>query len=89
VQSQFADQKPVTCLLLQDAIEWRFHVTSSTDTLRHICRDMPGVKRLVGLPMDRAWMTCDQTALADFFDELEAVIDRIPAAFAYYVDESS
>jgi hypothetical protein len=34
-------------------------------------------------------MTCDQSALADFFDELEAVIDGIPAAFVYNVDESS
>jgi hypothetical protein len=37
--------------------------------------------------MDRAWTTCDQSALADFFDELEAVIDGIPAAFVYNVDE--
>jgi hypothetical protein len=33
-------------------------------------------------------MTCDQSALADFFNDLEAVIDGIPAAFVYDVDES-
>jgi hypothetical protein len=59
------------------------------DTLRHICRDMPGVKRVVELPMGRAQMTCGQSALANFYDELEAVIDGIPAAFVYNVDEGA
>jgi hypothetical protein len=38
--------------------------------------------------MDRARVTCDQSALADFYDELEAVIDGIPAAFVDNVDKT-
>jgi hypothetical protein len=39
--------------------------------------------------MDRVQVTCDQSALADFYNELEAGIDGIPAAFVDNVDESS
>jgi hypothetical protein len=49
---------------------------------------MPGVKRVVELPMDRARVICDQNTLADFYDKLGAVIDGIPAAFVYHVDQS-
>jgi hypothetical protein len=38
--------------------------------------------------MDHAGVTCDQSALTDVYDGLEAVIDGIPAAFVYNVDET-
>jgi hypothetical protein len=87
VQAQFAEKKPVIYRLIQDAIKWRSQIELSADTLRYMCRDMPDVKRLIGLPMDNSRVHCDQRAVADFYDELEAVIDGIPAEFVYNVDE--
>jgi hypothetical protein len=39
--------------------------------------------------MDRARVTWDQSALADFDDELEAVINGVPTAFVDNVDETN
>jgi hypothetical protein len=88
VQARFTEKKPVTYRLLQDAIEWHFKISMLTDRLRHICRDMPGVKRVVELPVDRARIQYDQNAIAAFYDELEAAIEGPPAEFFYNVDES-
>jgi hypothetical protein len=49
---------------------------------------MPGVKSVIGLPMDRSRVHSDQTALAGFSDELEPVINETPAAFTYNLDKS-
>jgi hypothetical protein len=38
--------------------------------------------------MDRSRVTRDQIALGDFYDPLEDVIDGIPAAFGYNVNET-
>jgi hypothetical protein len=38
--------------------------------------------------MDRARVQCHQNAIAEFWDELEAVIEGIPAEFVYNVDVS-
>jgi hypothetical protein len=46
------------------------------------------VKRVVGLPIDRARVQCDQNAIAAFYDELEVVIEGIPAEFVYNINES-
>jgi hypothetical protein len=88
VQAQFAEQKPVTHQQLQDAIEWYFQISKPTDTFRYICRGMPGLKRVVGPPMERFHVHCDQSATPAFYDELKAVIEDIPAEFGYYIDES-
>jgi hypothetical protein len=48
---------------------------------------MPGVKSVIGLPMDRSCVHFDQTTVAGFDDELETVIHETPAAFIYNLDE--
>jgi hypothetical protein len=48
VQARFTEKKPVTYHLLQDAIEWHFKISLPTDRLRHTCRDMRGVKSMLG-----------------------------------------
>jgi hypothetical protein len=88
VQARFVERKPVTYRLLQDALEWRFKISMRADTLRHICRGLPGVKSVVGFPMERDRVHCDQDAITAYYDELEGVIDGIPAEFVYNIDES-
>jgi hypothetical protein len=82
-----AEYKRITYRLFQDAIEWRFEASMVTDTLRHICRSMPGVKSVIGLPMESTRVHCDQDAVVAFYDELEAVIKDIPAQFVSDIDE--
>jgi hypothetical protein len=62
VQVRFTEQKPATDRLLQDTIEWHFNFSMSIHMLRHVCKNMPGVKMVVGLPMDRARVQCHQNA---------------------------
>jgi hypothetical protein len=38
--------------------------------------------------MDYTRVQCDRNAIAAFYDELEVVIEGIPAEFVYNVDES-
>jgi hypothetical protein len=38
--------------------------------------------------MECLCVQCDQSAVAAFYDELEAVIENIPAEFVYNIDES-
>jgi hypothetical protein len=49
---------------------------------------IPEVKSVIGIPMETERVECNQGHVADFYDELEAVVDGIPAAFVFNVDES-
>jgi hypothetical protein len=88
VQRSFAAKTPVSYRLLLDGIEANFGISLSPDTMRHICRTMPGVKSVAGIPMERERVQCDQEAVTGFYDEFEAVCQDVPAAFIWNMDES-
>jgi hypothetical protein len=88
VQANFAEKTPVSYSLRLDEIQLLYGVSLRVDTLRHICRVLSGVKTVAGIPTEKQRVQVDQQTVADFYDELEAMIDGIPAAFIWNMDES-
>jgi hypothetical protein len=88
IQWNFAEKAPVSYRLLLDEIQLLFGLSLRPDTLRHICRTLPGVKSVSGIPMETQRVLCAQEDIAGFYDELEAVCEGIPAAFIWNVDET-
>jgi hypothetical protein len=84
----FQHQEPVSYQMLLEGLQRRFGINLLSDTLRHICRTMPGVKSVRGVPMDKNRVHCDQAAVAAFYDELEAVVEEVPAEFIWNIDET-
>jgi hypothetical protein len=58
------------------------------DTLRHICRISPGVKTIAGVPVEAERVTVEEGTSAAFCDELEGMIEDVPAAMILNIDES-
>jgi hypothetical protein len=49
------------------------------DTLQHICQTIREVKAVIGIPIKRERVQCDQGKVAELSDEFEAVLDGILA----------
>jgi hypothetical protein len=74
--------------LLIDEIQLLFSISIRADTHRHVCRTLPGVKTVDGIPVDKARVTCDEGKVADFYTYLGAMIEDVPAEFIWNVDEA-
>jgi hypothetical protein len=88
VTNRFTEKKPVSYLEIMDALQYFFQIGLSADTTRHICRTIPGVRSIWGIPMEGTRVEVDPAKIEDFYDELEALIEDVPAAFIFNMDES-
>jgi hypothetical protein len=88
IADHFSRQTSVTDSFLLDAVQYFFGIELLTATLRHICRTLPGVKTVPRVPMESSRVHVDGTAVSACHGELEAVLEGVPAAFIYNVDEA-
>jgi hypothetical protein len=88
VSSYFEVKTPISYRMLVDRIQQHFGISLRPDTLRHICRTVPGVKSVTGINMERERVQCNQESVAAFSDGFEAICEDITAAFVWSMDES-
>jgi hypothetical protein len=79
---------PVAHRVLLDSFWYFFGLGLLSDALRHIYRTFPGVKSTAGVPMKAERVAIDETMIAAFYDELEGMIEDVPAAMIFNTDES-
>jgi hypothetical protein len=70
----------MTYNFMLDAVQYFFGIPFLADTLQHICRTLPGVKRVPAVPMESRRIHMDGEEITSFDDELEAVLEEVRAA---------
>jgi hypothetical protein len=78
----------MTYSFLLDAVQYIFVIEVLADTWHHICRILLGVKTVPRVPMESSRVHVDGAAVSAFYDELEAVLEGVPATFISNVDDT-
>jgi precorrin-2 methylase len=84
----FARRAPVAYSFILDSLLYFFGICLLLDTLRYICRTLPGVKTIAGVPMEAERVAADEATITAFSDELEGMIEDVPAVMIFNIDES-
>jgi hypothetical protein len=88
VTSHVRERRPLTYAELLDLLQYNHRIILSGDTLRHIVRDMPQIKSIVGTPMEAERVAVDPATIEDWYRVLAETIDGIPREFVCNVDEA-
>lgn len=88
VKAEFERRNPVTYDYLIDIIQYRFDISIKADTLRHIVRAHAEIKTVQGRPMERQRVLADQEQIDRWYDLLDSLIEEVPGAFIFNVDET-
>jgi hypothetical protein len=88
VTDAYNRRAPVSILYLIEQIEYFFDVSVSQNTMAHILRNMPDVKLVTGVPMDKHRVMADPHAINDFYTNIRTLLMGIPRAFVVNMDES-
>jgi hypothetical protein len=88
IEDGYSQRKPVTYFEILDALQYRCRTVISSDTLRHIVRALPGVKTVIGVPMEAERTAVDPAEIDRWFDDLTREIEGVPRQFILNVDET-
>ena len=66
----------------------KFNFDITLDTLRHIVYRFPDFKTVTGVPMDKSRVMVDIHSIAEYFMGIKSIINNIPSAFIFNLDES-
>jgi hypothetical protein len=88
IEDGYSERKPVTYFEILDALQYRCKTSISSDTLRHIVRTLPGVKTVIGVPMEAERARVDPAEIDHWFDDLTRAIEGVPRKFIFNVDET-
>jgi hypothetical protein len=88
ITSRFAERKPITYAEIVDLLQYQHNLIITADSLRHIIRDMEGIKSIIGIPMEAERVAVDPTEIEAWFRELAIEVAGIPRAFVLNVDET-
>jgi hypothetical protein len=83
-----ARREPISRVYLIEQIQFFFNISVSRDTMGHIVKQMPTVKLVEGIPMDRSRLMGDPQAIDDFDANIRTLIIDVPRAFVFNMDES-
>lgn len=88
INTRYAEHNPTTYDDILDLCLYLFHKTVLPDTLRHaLCRHQ-SVRTVTGVPMERERVEVDPADIDTFYDELATLLQGIPGAFIFNIDES-
>jgi hypothetical protein len=87
-RSRFESRNPITDAELLDLLQTHHDVSLSADTLRHIIRNLEGVKSVIGIPMEAERVSVDPAEIEAWFTELAAEVADVPRDFVLNVDET-
>lgn len=88
IYTKFENKEPVSFDFLLDALDYTFGTVISPDTLRHFCRALKGIKVITGIPMDNKRVDVDQDHIAQYYEELKEMTEKVPAKFIFNIDEA-
>jgi hypothetical protein len=80
--------RPITYTELLDTLQYDHETVLSSDTLRHIVRNLPQVKSIVGIPMESERVAVDPEAILAWYGEVAVAIEGVPRRFVFNVDEA-
>jgi hypothetical protein len=88
VADAYARREPISLVYLIEQIQFFFNISVSRDTMGHIVKQMPTVKLVECIPMDRSRVMADPQAIDDFYANIRTLIIDVPRAFVFNMDES-
>jgi hypothetical protein len=88
VADAYARREPISLVYLIEQIQFFFNISVSRDTMGHIVLQMPTVKLVECIPMDRSRVMADPQAIDDLYANIPTLIIDIPRAIIVNMDES-
>lgn len=88
IDERFQNKRPITYDMLIDEIQYNFHIEVKLDTMRHICRALPNVKTVRGIPMEKSRVEASPEDIKKYYKELDQAIHDVPGAFIFNIDEA-
>jgi hypothetical protein len=88
INDRFHAHQPITYAEILDLLQYHHSTVLSSESLRHIIRNMPSVKSAIGIPTEAERVSVDPTAIDQWYAELERRVTGIPRQFVFNVDET-
>jgi hypothetical protein len=88
VNDAYTKRQPVSIVYLIGQIQYFFDITVSQNTMAHIIRNMPAVKMITGIPMDKDRVMANPKAIDDFYLNISTLIKGILRSFIVNMDGS-
>ena len=88
ISSKIQQKEPITFEYIANFVYDKFNFDISLDTLRHIVYRFPDFKTVTGVPMDKSRVMVDIHSIAEYFMGIKSIINNIPSAFIFNLDES-
>jgi transposase len=88
VRDAFDRRESVTYSEIMIQLELEYGVCLLPDTLRHVIRRIPWCKTIDDVPQEASRVHCDEAAIDQYYEDLERMLQGVPAAAIYNVDET-
>jgi transposase len=88
IQEMYDKKTPATYFQLIDMVQFKYGIFIKPDTFRHVCRALPGIRAIRGVPKDSKRVNIDSEEVIQWYATLSEKIADVPAAFIYNVDET-
>jgi hypothetical protein len=88
IEERFKSKDSITLTEIVDLLQYQFSINISDDTLRHYIYRNPNLKTAIGIPTDEKRVHTSDSEILSWYQELDSIIQKIPAAFIYNMDET-
>jgi hypothetical protein len=88
INDRFFAHQPITYAEILDLLQYNYNIVLSSESLRHILRNMPSVKSAIGIPMEAERVSVDPAVIDQWYTELERRVTAIPRQFVFNFDET-
>jgi hypothetical protein len=88
VSDAFKKREPISIVYIIEQIQLVFSINVSLNTMAHIVKQMPGLKTVKGIPMERTRVMANDEAIDAYYERVSTLLPGIPRAFVVNADES-
>jgi hypothetical protein len=88
IMARWTDGVPPTFDAISNFLDQDLRVVLPIDTVRHLIYKLPGMKVVVGKPMEKERVEVNPEEIIEFYDRLRPVMTGLPADLVFNLDEA-